>query len=89
MSFPGPGDLYKSVKESQIWRSFFRQPYPNTSRTRALAVMKEAVGLGLEHPDAEAVRRTLALSQDVFQTADGREGARAFLEKRAPHFRHS
>src|SRR5437016_3708639 len=39
MSFPGPGDLYKSVKESQIWRSFFRQPYPTTSRTRALAVM--------------------------------------------------
>ena len=39
MSFPGPGDLYRSVKESQIWRSFFRQPYPNTSRTRALAVM--------------------------------------------------
>jgi quinol-cytochrome oxidoreductase complex cytochrome b subunit len=39
MSFPGPGDLYKYVKESQIWRSFFRQPYPTTSRTRALAVM--------------------------------------------------
>jgi len=39
MSFPGPGDLYKAVKESQIWRSFFRQPYPTTSRTRALAVM--------------------------------------------------
>ena len=39
MSFPGPGDLYRSVKESQIWRSFFRQSYPNTSRTRALAVM--------------------------------------------------
>ena len=39
MSFPGPGYLYKSVKESQIRRSFFRQPYPNTSRTRALAVM--------------------------------------------------
>ncbi len=27
------------VKESQLWRSLFRQPYPNTSRTRALAVM--------------------------------------------------
>src|SRR6476646_8428657 len=39
MSFPGPGDVYKYVKESQIWRSFFRQPYPTTSRTRALAVM--------------------------------------------------
>jgi quinol-cytochrome oxidoreductase complex cytochrome b subunit len=27
------------VKESQVWRSLFRQPYPTTSRTRALAVM--------------------------------------------------
>jgi len=39
MSFPGPGDWYRSFKESQVWRSLFRQPYPNTSRTRALAVM--------------------------------------------------
>jgi quinol-cytochrome oxidoreductase complex cytochrome b subunit len=39
MSFPGPGDLMRGVKESQIWRSLFRQPYPSTSRTRALAVM--------------------------------------------------
>ena len=39
MSFPGPGDLYRGLKESQVWRSLFRQPYPNTSRTRALAVM--------------------------------------------------
>jgi quinol-cytochrome oxidoreductase complex cytochrome b subunit len=36
---PGPGDLMRSVKESQLWRSLFRQPYPTTSRTRALAVM--------------------------------------------------
>jgi quinol-cytochrome oxidoreductase complex cytochrome b subunit len=27
------------MKESQVWRSLFRQPYPSTSRTRALAVM--------------------------------------------------
>jgi len=39
MSFPGPGDLMRVVKESSLWRSLFRQPYPNTSRTRALAVM--------------------------------------------------
>ena len=39
MSFPGPGDLMRSVRESQLWRSLFRQPYPTTSRTRALAVM--------------------------------------------------
>ena len=39
MSFPGPGDLVRILKESSLWRSLFRQPYPNTSRTRALAVM--------------------------------------------------
>jgi quinol-cytochrome oxidoreductase complex cytochrome b subunit len=27
------------IKESAVWRSLFRQPYPTTSRTRALAVM--------------------------------------------------
>ena len=39
MSFPGPGDLVRVIKESSLWRSLFRQPYPTTSRTRALAVM--------------------------------------------------
>jgi quinol---cytochrome c reductase cytochrome b subunit, bacillus type len=31
--------LVRIVKESSVWRSLFRQPYPSTSRTRALAVM--------------------------------------------------
>ncbi|MDQ4005165.1 MAG: cytochrome b N-terminal domain-containing protein [Actinomycetota bacterium] len=31
--------IVRYVKESSLWRSLFRQPYPNTSRTRALAVM--------------------------------------------------
>jgi quinol-cytochrome oxidoreductase complex cytochrome b subunit len=31
--------LVRLVKESAAWRSLFRQPYPSTSRTRALAVM--------------------------------------------------
>jgi len=39
MTLPGPGDLMRVVKESSLWRSLFRQPYPTTSRTRALAVM--------------------------------------------------
>lgn len=39
MSVPGPGDLMRVVKDSAVWRSLFRQPYPTTSRTRALAVM--------------------------------------------------
>ncbi|MGH2356787.1 MAG: DUF4405 domain-containing protein, partial [Candidatus Limnocylindria bacterium] len=39
MSIPGPGDAWRSFTESGVWRSLFRQPYPSTSRTRALAVM--------------------------------------------------
>ena len=31
--------VVRTIKESQVWRSLFRQPYPTTSRTRALAVM--------------------------------------------------
>ena len=31
--------LLRVVRESSVWRSLFRQPYPGTSRTRALAVM--------------------------------------------------
>jgi len=33
------GGIGRFIKESAVWRSLFRQPYPNTSRTRALAVM--------------------------------------------------
>ena len=35
----GGNPVVRFVKESAVWRSLFRQPYPNTSRTRALAVM--------------------------------------------------
>ena len=31
--------VMRFIKESALWRSLFRQPYPSTSRTRALAVM--------------------------------------------------
>ena len=31
--------IVRYVKKSQAWRALFRQPYPTTSRTRALAVM--------------------------------------------------
>ena len=56
---------------------------------RALAIMKQAVAIGLEQPEADAIRCTLALSAEVFKTDDCREGARAFLAKEPPRFRHS
>jgi quinol-cytochrome oxidoreductase complex cytochrome b subunit len=33
------GSAVRGFKETALWRSLFRQPYPTTSRTRALAVM--------------------------------------------------
>ena len=33
------GAISRFIRESAVWRSLFRQPYPTTSRTRALAVM--------------------------------------------------
>ena len=35
----GGNPITRFIKNSQVWRSLFRQPYPTTSRTRALAVM--------------------------------------------------
>jgi quinol-cytochrome oxidoreductase complex cytochrome b subunit len=35
----GGNAVTRWIKESAAWRSLFRQPYPTTSRTRALAVM--------------------------------------------------
>jgi quinol-cytochrome oxidoreductase complex cytochrome b subunit len=35
----GGNPITRYIKESAAWRSLFRQPYPTTSRTRALAVM--------------------------------------------------
>ena len=39
MSNGDGNSITRFVKESALWRSLFRQPYPTTSRTRALAVM--------------------------------------------------
>ena len=35
----GGNFVTRFIKESAVWRSLFRQPYPTTSRTRALVVM--------------------------------------------------
>ena len=56
---------------------------------RALALMQEAVAVGLAYREDEAVRRSLPLSATVFSTADCREGARAFLAKEPARWRHS
>jgi len=56
---------------------------------RALQLAKEAVTLAGETGEADAIRRTLALSDAVFRTADCREGVRAFFAKERPRWRHA
>jgi enoyl-CoA hydratase len=56
---------------------------------RALTLCKQAIDLAFDTSEDEALRRTLALSAEVFRTADCAEGVRAFLAKESPRFRHT
>ncbi|TAL83638.1 MAG: enoyl-CoA hydratase [Rhodanobacter sp.] len=55
---------------------------------RALQFCKAAIALSYELPEDEAIRNTMDLSDQVFDTEDCREGVRAFFAKEKPHFRH-
>lgn len=54
----------------------------------ALQLIKEAVDKGVELPLEEGVKIEAQLFARVFQTEDIREGVSAFMEKRAPRFKH-
>jgi len=52
----------------------------------AIAAILEAVDRGADLPLDEAIALENSLFSRLCQTEDMREGTRAFLEKRAPHF---
>ncbi|MBX6394754.1 MAG: enoyl-CoA hydratase [Alicyclobacillaceae bacterium] len=54
----------------------------------SLTRIKRLVDQGGERPLKEALELEAQLFDEVFQTEDVREGVQAFLEKRAPKFRH-
>ncbi len=54
----------------------------------ALSRIKQAVGEGMEGTVGQGVQLEAALFEEVFQTADVREGVQAFVEKRTPQFRN-
>jgi enoyl-CoA hydratase/carnithine racemase len=56
---------------------------------RALQLIKQAVDLGLDAAEDDAIERTLALSEAVFRTEDSREGVRAFFAKEPSRWRHA
>ena len=55
---------------------------------RALQACKRAVDMAFDMTEDEAIRRTLALSEEIFTTDDCKEGVRAFFAKEAPRFTH-
>ncbi len=54
----------------------------------ALSRIKQAVGAGMEGTVGQGVELEAELFEEVFQTADVREGVQAFVEKRTPQFRN-
>lgn len=56
---------------------------------RALQLCKTAIDLSFDITEDQAVARSLALADQVFSTADCREGVRAFFAKETPRFTHS
>ncbi len=55
---------------------------------RALQACKRAVDMSFDMTEDEAIRRTLALSEEIFTTDDCKEGVRAFFAKDTPRFTH-
>lgn len=56
---------------------------------RALQLCKTAVDMSFDTTLDQAVSRSLSLSDQAFNTADCREGVRAFFAKETPRFTHS
>jgi enoyl-CoA hydratase len=56
---------------------------------RALELCKRAIDLAFDVTEDDAIARTLALSDQVFASADAKEGVRAFFAKEEPRFRHA
>jgi enoyl-CoA hydratase/carnithine racemase len=53
---------------------------------QAIRSIKTAVYEGIERPLAQGLEREAELVENLFRSADGQEGLRAFLEKRKPQF---
>jgi enoyl-CoA hydratase/carnithine racemase len=54
----------------------------------ALAACKQAIDMAFDLPEEAAIKASLALSEQVFTSADCREGVRAFFAKEPPRFTH-
>jgi enoyl-CoA hydratase len=56
---------------------------------RALELCKQAIDLAFDTTEDDAIAKTLTLSDQVFASADAKEGVRAFFAKEEPRFSHA
>jgi enoyl-CoA hydratase/carnithine racemase len=66
--------------------AYARQFCPPSKASRAVGLIKRAVVTGADLPLAEGLALERELQQQLFESADAREGLAAFLEKRPPRF---
>ncbi|MDI3328970.1 MAG: enoyl-CoA hydratase [Alicyclobacillaceae bacterium] len=83
------GLVNRVVPDDQVMEAAKDLAKTIASRTLvSLSRIKRLVDQGLERPLKEALEYEADLFDEVFQTEDVKEGVQAFLEKRAPKFKH-
>ena len=66
---------------------FARSFCPPAKASKAVGLIKRSVQTGAELSLADGLALERELQQQLFQSADAKEGLRAYVEKRAPEFR--
>jgi len=83
------GLVSRIVPADQLLEEAIRTAATIAGHSQPLVMLtKEAVNRAYETTLAEGVRFERRLAQSVFAFEDQREGAKAFIEKRAPRYRH-
>jgi enoyl-CoA hydratase len=78
--------IYESDNFFDQVLEYARQFCPPNKASRAVGNIKRSVQSGLEVPFSEALAIERELQQQLFQSADAKEGLTAYVEKRKPQF---
>ncbi len=80
-------DIYESEGFFDKVMTFAKQFVPPNKAAKAVGRIKRACQTGAEIPFQDALALERELQQQLFQSSDASEGLKAYVEKRAPHFK--